>query len=321
MPSLLATPPATTPPVGGAPAGTPPAAPVAAPAGAPVAAPAGTPTTAPVGGPPAGAPEIPAWRASLPEDLRGAKSLDVYKGKSWDEVGPNLVRSLVSAQAMVGADKVVIPGPNASQEQVAEYRAKLGIPAAPADYKFNIVGKDGKPVELDKDLVSKWADRMHKVNVPTEAANAMVAAYVEDQLAEQDVQKAAIDKQSETWYNETQTRFGKDLDTTLNYARLIATQYIPKPLMEVLVATGLDNHPDMVGAFAKLGRDLESERPGRQTVSSGNIGNMPAPVAQAELDRMHRTMTVELTDVNHPNHVAAVKRRAELLAAAFPPSV
>ena len=51
------------------------------------------------------------WKESLPEEIRGDKSLDVVTDFN------GLVSQHINAQKMLGKDKVVLPGPNATDEE------------------------------------------------------------------------------------------------------------------------------------------------------------------------------------------------------------
>lgn len=79
-----------------------------------VAAPAGTPT----------------WRDSLPEDIRGDKSLADFK-----DVGA-LAKSYISTKALVGQKALSVPGPDAKPEEVKAYHRAIGVPESPAEYRL-----------------------------------------------------------------------------------------------------------------------------------------------------------------------------------------
>ena len=70
------------------------------------------------------------WRESLPEDLKSDPSLLTVKDV------PGLAKSYIHAQKMIGADKLAIPGKNASEEEWSAVYEKLGKPAACAIPQF-----------------------------------------------------------------------------------------------------------------------------------------------------------------------------------------
>ena len=66
--------------------------------------------------------EAPAWLKGVPEELVKEPSV-----KNLPDL-QSLVKSYVSAQKMIGAEKVVIPKKDATAEQWGEFYKKLGMP-------------------------------------------------------------------------------------------------------------------------------------------------------------------------------------------------
>ena len=83
------------------------------------------PLTPPVETPP----PTPTWRDTLPEDLKADASLATFKDV------PSLAKSYVETKKLVGQKALTVPGPNAPAEEVAAFRAALGVPPSPAEYK------------------------------------------------------------------------------------------------------------------------------------------------------------------------------------------
>ena len=69
----------------------------------------------------------------LPDDLKNDPSVQLFKGKAL----PDIVKSYVNAQRMVGADKVAIPaGKNDTPEAWNEFYKRLGRPDDPDGYQL-----------------------------------------------------------------------------------------------------------------------------------------------------------------------------------------
>ena len=81
------------------------------------------------------------WRTGLTGDyapLAAEPSLASFKGKDWSEVGPVITKAFVDTKRLVGAKQegaLKVPGPNAPAEEVAAFRAAIGVPPSPAEYK------------------------------------------------------------------------------------------------------------------------------------------------------------------------------------------
>lgn len=97
-----------------------------------------------------------------------------------------LLDAHMKLQAKLSSGKVIEPlGEDATDEDRANYRKALDIPAAPEDYLKKL--PDGLVVgEDDKPFVDQFLTKMHGANAPQAAANAALDAYyaiVEDQQA------------------------------------------------------------------------------------------------------------------------------------------
>ena len=82
------------------------------------------------------------WRSTIPEEIRGHKSLEHIQ-----DVGA-LAKSYVNAQSMIGADKLAIPGKHATDDDWSDVYAKLGRPDSPDAYELNNQVPEG--VELSQ---------------------------------------------------------------------------------------------------------------------------------------------------------------------------
>lgn len=85
-----------------------------------------TPTAPPVESVPT-SPATTDWRAALPEDLKGSKSLERYKDV------PSLAKSYLEIERKLGAG-FSVPGEKATPEEWDAYHAKNGRPKSAEDY-------------------------------------------------------------------------------------------------------------------------------------------------------------------------------------------
>lgn len=260
------------------------------------------------------------WRASLPEDLRSEKAFESIQGKDWSEAGPVLAKSYLHAQRLVGADKLVIPGDNATPEQRAEFFKKLGRPDKPEEYGVKL--PEGMTEDkIDKARLDLWRKEMHEAGLPKAAAERLLSKY----LAEEHGSKAAADRerQQRLVQNELTLKeeLGAKFDESINHARYALTTFGDDALSDLLEKTGMGSDPAVVKFFAKIGEKLAEGGPrGGAGGGGGASGNLTPEVAQAELTAFNRNgdNMKALFDKNHPMHDDVVKRRAELYAKAYP---
>lgn len=259
------------------------------------------------------------WRAGLPEELRGDKSLESIKGKDWAEAGPVLVKNYIHAQSLVGADKIIIPGKDATKEQVAEYRKKLGVPEKPEDYAHKL--PEGLTEDkIDKKLLDTWKQRLHAQGLSKTQAEAVIADYLTDNVGTIKANETAAAKQQEKWELELKTKFGGDYDKQVNFARHALDKLGNPELTALLDSSGLGSNPAVVEFFAKAGKAISDDS------ARGNGGSQfsgkptSAAGAQSALEAFNRDVAKQeaLWKPEHPQHAHVVAERNELFQMAFP---
>lgn len=273
---------------------------------APDPAPAPAPAPAPD---PAAAPGTD-WRSSLPEDVRGDKSLESIKGKDWTEAGPTLVKNYINGQKMIGGS-IRIPGKDAKPEEIAAYREKLGVPATADKYDLK------PPATLEKfftgDLATSFRGMAHKAGYTSEQANALLEWYgstvgvAQNTLAMSGKDAAAVLK----------TEWGGAYEKNLTLAQRAVREAGGTELLKYLDDTGLGNHPALVRAFARMGLLMAEDGS-----IPGDIVGVPGPAeAQAKIN----AIMADPKDLYHgkfagtPGHterVAEVSRLYQLLYSA-----
>lgn len=110
------------------------------------------------------------WRERLPEDLRGEKSLALYKDL------PTLVKSFVETKKMVGK-RLERPGPDAPPEKIAEWRALTGAPKDISGYGETLRPDDIPETMWDKNLEGGIKEIFNKHHAPPELLKEVVALY------------------------------------------------------------------------------------------------------------------------------------------------
>ena len=249
-----------------------------------------------------------AWKQaleSLPDDLKGSESLANTKSLE------DLTRQLVNAQSLVGKDKIALPGEDASEEEVNAFYHALGKPESPEGYEFPDQGlaEGFEPTDEFNEGIRQAAN---EANLTKDQAAKLYRA-VQNQLA-QGSQKAmeAKSQMSEQGIEALKGEWGQAFDQNVNFARDAVENFGSPELKALLDDSGLGNHPEVVKAFAKVGRTIaEDEIKGLG--SSGSF-KMSRAEAQAELDKFHNDpeMMEALTTKHHPKHDEAVNKHMSL---------
>ena len=277
----------------------------------------GVAAPAPAGG--AGNPPITDWRTSLPEDLRSEKVFESIKGKDINEAFPILAKNYVHAQKLVGAEKLVVPGPSATPEELSAFYTKLGRPAKPEEYSIKL--PEGLTEDrLDKVRVDTWRKELHDAGIPKVAAERLLSKYLADEHGAHTAAQAAQTKALEQNELSLKQEFGTKFDEKVNHARWAVKEFGSDALLQMLDQTGLGSHPEVVKLFAKIGESVGDDR-ARGQGSRQMAGATLAPeTAQHELTIFNKNPenTKALFDANHPRHDAVVSERKALFEAAFP---
>jgi hypothetical protein len=115
-------------------------------------------------------------------------------------------------RALRESGRVKVPGEGASEAEIAEYRAAIGVPEKPADYTLpEFKDAAGNPIPINTELTASIFENAHKLGVPKQAAEQLVAAEVQRQIEEYDAAIAEVEKAA----NDHVKGWGADKDARL----------------------------------------------------------------------------------------------------------
>ncbi len=158
----------------------------------PVVAPEVTPETTPVNYFGADGTLNEGWQGTLDEGYRDENSLKTVKDTK------TLAKMFVDTKRMVGKDTIAVPSDTSTEVEWEAYHKAGGRPETVADY--NLAAPEGFPKEIVEkifpaDRVTKWQERFFKAGVSKKAADAFVAEFANDMLA--DYKNMQITKEQE----------------------------------------------------------------------------------------------------------------------------
>tara|TARA_Y100001954_G_C15769487_1_gene583604 strand:- start:241 stop:1080 length:840 start_codon:yes stop_codon:yes gene_type:complete len=201
------------------------------------------------------------WKASIPEDIRGHKSLETIQ-----DVG-SLAKSYVNAQSMIGADKIAIPGKSSTQDQWNEIYAKLGRPEA-AD-KYELANNLPEGQELDPLLMGGFTNTAHAAGLSTKQAQSLLDWY--NGVLTETTAKNTADEQAqlEQKTNELKQHYGPAFEDRVNLAKAVSAQFTEgdESIFELKLSDGslLGNHPEFIKMAANMGVFMK-EKMGEDTL-------------------------------------------------------
>lgn len=256
-------------------------------------------------------PEATSWLESLPEDLRGSQSLQNFKSVE------DLAKSYVHQQPLIGADKLVKPSKDAQKEDWDAFYTKLGRPESPDKYDFSETKiPDGVRVE-ESDIKEFMADA-HSVGL----TKAQAATLFHNHMTRFGEKVSELQRQFEQRNSENdkvlRKEFGQDYDNRIAIAAQAMEKFGSKQMVEKFEAVGLAKDPDLVKAWAEVGKYLAEDTlvPG---VGTSGFKMTPAEaMAEISAKRLDPEFQKAHNDAMHPGHKDAVAKMKQLFEAAYP---
>jgi len=246
------------------------------------------------------------WFESLSsDDLKTAPALKNFKTLE------GLAKSFLSAQKMVGADKIVLPNEHSTKEERDEFLRKIGRPDTPEDYGFKPPTKEELPegATYNEELDKAFAKKAHELGLTKEQANALRQWHNEAALASAKSSEEVMAKSYEEAQNALRKEWGKAYEANLDLANKAVRTFDPK---NKLIELGLANDPDVVRMFAQIGKAISEDK-----LVVADAGRTPASAKQ-EINSIMGNPKHPYFDKDHPAHKDAVAKVAELFAQANP---
>lgn len=251
------------------------------------------------------------WLGSVSDEIRNDPSMaDIQNIEG-------LAKGYVHAQHMIGSDKVVLPGKDATDEQLSEFYNKLGRPETADGYE---TPTENMAMEIDAQLAGNFFEEAHRIGLSKTQAAALMRWQAEQGAEMQDEYAQRGERSQAEAVEVLQKEFGDAFDEKLNLARDAALQFGGEELMEVMDSTGLGNHPEVIKAFAKIGRAMASD----EVVGGGGRQNFRMSPAEAKMaiesKKQDPNFMKAYTDKDTAGHAGAVKEMSDLFTLAYPES-
>ena len=230
----------------------------------------------------------------IPDEYRAEKSLENFK-----DMG-DFVKSYLSAQKIVGADKIPVPNKFATEDDWKAVFNKLGAPEKPEDYKYSF--KDG---EVDKELISSFNQEAHRLGLLPQQAESLIK-YYKDMNEGSSIQ--AEEKATETRLhteNELKREFGPQYTKRLDQAKRLASSTLGSEFLNntfLQDGSRLGDNIAVVKAFSELADKLSED----EVVKGDTSGYMTAKDLEKEISTLQEEGS-PFWDKQHPNHERAVQ--------------
>ena len=244
------------------------------------------------------------WRSTIPEEIRGHKSLDHIQ-----DVGA-LAKSYVNAQSMIGADKVAIPGKHATDDDWNEVYARLGRPDSPEGYELQNNLAEG--VEADEGMLDWYRQTAHEIGLTPTQAQKLLDKYNGELGSRFDGDTGQADQLIAQTETELRREYGQAFDDRLSNANAIMMEFgavdtvdgeTMSAVSEIELSDGrlLGDHPEMIKMMMNIGEFISSK------IGEDSLEGIKTSGAMTPSDAQERISEITAKgspywDQRHPEH-------------------
>ncbi len=247
------------------------------------------------------------WRSQLPKELQEDANL-----KTILDV-PSLAKSFIHAQRAIGAEKIVIPGKHANDDDWKTVFTKLGLPEKLEDYDVKL----DESASVDKDFVAKFKDTAHKAGILPHQAQKLATWFQEVNKASEAEIGQAKEKKAATELAALKAEWGAAYEQNLGRAGQLLREAGDEETLKYLDDTGLGNDTKLIKFLAKVGEKFLKED--KSVEGGGGFKPKYTPKdAIVEANKIMSDATHPYNKQEHPNHKAAVDEVKELFEMAYP---
>ena len=240
-------------------------------------------------------PRVINFKEIIPEKYKDEKALANFTTVD------DFVKSYLSAQRLVGANKVAIPNKMATDEDWEEVYSKLGRPAKPEDYKYSFSEE-----EINQDQLKNFNETAHRIGLLPKQAERIIKFYNEmNTQAEVDNQKAFEVKQTEAMAD-LKKEFGPTYTKRLDQAKKLATETLGNEMLNNTVlkdGTRLGDSVEVIKAFSMLADKLSED----EIIKGEGSSYQTASEIEKEISELTEDGS-PYWQKTHPNHAKTVDR-------------
>ena len=238
------------------------------------------------------------WRTSVPEEIRGHKSLEHIS-----DVGA-LAKSYVNAQSMIGADKVAIPGKHATDEDWGEVYRKLGRPDSPDGYELANELPEG--AEASDEMLGWFKGAAHEAGLTPQQAQKLLGGYNEflgGMMGSDDGQVQEARANAEV---ELKKEYGQAFDDRMAVGKGVLDNFSSIPIEEfedLTLSNGmkLGDHPAIIKTMVNIGQYMK-EKMGEDTLAGVKTTGGLSPNEASEKIAELTAPSTPYWDAKHPQH-------------------
>jgi hypothetical protein len=249
------------------------------------------------------------WKDALAPEYRDAGFM-----KNIADI-PSLVKSYASAQTMIGADKIAIPGANATGDDWKQVFQKLGVPEKAEDYKVDLDKTwDGK---VDKDFLDKFKATAHGANILPSQAKTMAEWFAKENETAFKSMQAEMQQSVQAGLDALQKEWGAAYNDKIAATKAVMKVYGDEEDVKYIRESGLGKDARFIKFLNKLSSTISEDKIRGE---GGSGGSMLSPQeAQKQIDAIKGDVKGPYWNKLDPKHVETKEKVNQLYAMRFPP--
>ena len=240
-------------------------------------------------------PTVINFKDLIPEDYKDEKSLQNFSTMD------DFVKSYLSAQKLVGANKVAIPNKMATDEDWDEVYKKLGRPDKPDDYKYSF-----KDDEINQDQLKSFNETAHRIGLLPKQAERIIKFYNEMNEQQQVDQTKVFEEKQVEAMSALKKEFGPTYNKRLEQAKKLATETLGNEMLNNTIlkdGSRLGDNVSVIKAFSMLADKLSED----EIVKGEGTGYITASEIEKEISELTEEGS-PYWQKTHPNHKKTVDR-------------
>ena len=240
-------------------------------------------------------PKVINFQELIPEEYKEEKALQNFS--SMDD----FVKSYLSAQKLVGANKIAIPNKMATDEDWEQVYSKLGRPAKPEDYKYPF-GEE----EIDQEQLKNFNETAHRIGLLPKQAERIIKFYNEMNTEQEAAKSKLFDAKQAEAMTELKKEFGPTYTKRLDQAKKLAVETLGSEMLnDTIMKDGsrLGDNVSVIKAFSMLADKLSED----EIIKGEGTGYVTASEIEKEIAELTEDGS-PYWNKTHPNHQKSVDR-------------
>jgi hypothetical protein len=238
------------------------------------------------------------WKNALPEELRQEACLNTINNLS------TMVKSFVSAQKMVGKNKIALPGESSTPEEWNAFYSALGRPEKAENYSVEGIELP-EGVTLDDESVNAFREFCFENGMSQKVFEQAVAWDIKRIQSGQEAATRAHNQEHDATVAKLKAQYGNNFDARVAQVDKALTTF---GIKDIFIERGLTNNYQIFEALANIGASISE--------SKLKVGDVPQNFStpKQQLDDLYADRNGPLYDPNHPRHEQAVAEARRLIA-------